>query len=311
MASMTPELYELIIKIVDMRVKELKVTREEFDALRRSVEEGFKKLTEAQRRTEERLEELAKAQARTEEGLERLEAVVEALAKRLDELVAAQHRTEERLEQLARAQAETEDRLGRLEAVVEQLAKAQARTERRLEQLAQAQASTEARLERLARRVEELAAAQARTEAVVEKLANAVDALRVEVGRLAETVGFSLEDIARTVLPGWLYRHLGIEVERLERRFIEIEGREVEVNLYGEGVRRGRRVVVIGEVKSRIYASEVRAFYERVYEPLASRMQAAGVEAVGLLFGYLVHPSARELARRLGLHVVAAYGSSA
>ena len=290
MASMTPELYELIIKIVDMRVKELKVTREEFDALRRSVEEGFKKLTEAQIRTEERLEQLAK---------------------RFDELAEAQRRTEEELRKLAQAQASAEARLGRLEAVVEQLAKAQARTERRLEQLAQAQASTEARLEQLARRIEELAAAQARTEAVVEKLANAVDALRVEVGRLAETVGFSLEDIARTVLPGWLYKHLGIEVERLERRFIEIEGREVEANLYGEGVRRGRRVVVIGEVKSRIYASEVRAFYERVYEPLASRMQAAGVEAVGLLFGYLVHPSARELARRLGLHVVAAYGSSA
>ena len=34
-----------------------------------------------------------------------------------------------------------------------------------------------------------------------------------------------------------------------------------------------------------------------------------GVRVVGVLFGYLVHPSARRRARELGLHVVASYGA--
>nr|MDO8076586.1 hypothetical protein [Candidatus Freyarchaeota archaeon] len=89
MATMTPELYELIIKIVDERVREIRVTREDFDKLTAAVN----KLAEAQRRTEERLEQLAEAQRRTEERLTRLESVVEQLAE-------AQRRTEESLKQL-------------------------------------------------------------------------------------------------------------------------------------------------------------------------------------------------------------------
>jgi len=89
LATMTPELYELIIKIVDERVREIRVTREDFDKLTAAVN----KLAEAQRRTEERLEQLAEAQRRTEERLTRLESVVEQLAE-------AQRRTEESLKQL-------------------------------------------------------------------------------------------------------------------------------------------------------------------------------------------------------------------
>ncbi|MEX2753661.1 MAG: hypothetical protein Q6366_017565, partial [Candidatus Freyarchaeota archaeon] len=62
MTSMTPELYEIIIKIVDEKMKEIKVTREEFDKLTTAVN----KLAEAQTRTEQRL---AEAQTRTEQRL--------------------------------------------------------------------------------------------------------------------------------------------------------------------------------------------------------------------------------------------------
>jgi len=118
-------------------------------------------------------------------------------------------------------------------------------------------------------------------------------------------VGFGLEDIARTVLPGWLYRHLGIEVGELRREFFVIEGREVEANLYGEGMLEGEKVVVIGEVRSRIYESDVDRFYHRVYVHVSRLAEA---RAIGVLFGYLVHPSARR--RELGLHVVTAYEGS-
>ena len=98
--GLTSELYKTIIAIVDERVREIRVTREDFDDLKQVVRE----LAEAQKRTEERLdnlaarvEELAEAQKRTE--------------LRLEELAEAQKRTELRLEELAEAQKKTELKL--------------------------------------------------------------------------------------------------------------------------------------------------------------------------------------------------------
>ncbi|MGC8977611.1 MAG: hypothetical protein ACP5OB_08365, partial [Candidatus Ratteibacteria bacterium] len=67
--ELTKELYEAIITIIDDRVKDIKVTREEFELLRKAVLE----LAEAQKKAEERLARLEEAQIRTEERLTRLE----------------------------------------------------------------------------------------------------------------------------------------------------------------------------------------------------------------------------------------------
>src|SRR5579883_2680234 len=88
------------------------------------------------------------------------------------------------LERLADAQVETQ-------AEIRALAEAQRRTEERLEQLAEAQRRADDRITRL--------------EAAVERLAR-------EVGRLSETIGFSLEDLARDVTPDRLARRHGIQV---------------------------------------------------------------------------------------------------
>ena len=307
----TAELYEFIVRVVEEKVKDIKVTREEFDQLRRTVEKGLAELAK-------RVDELAAAQAETQRQIEKLAAAQVATEKRLDQLVAAQAATERRLEELAKrvdelaaAQAATERRLEELAKRVDQLAAAQAATERRLEELAKrvdelaaAQAATERRLEELAKRVDELAAAQAATQRQVEKLAAAVDALRIQVGRLSETVGFTLEDLAKDLLPYWLRGRLGVEVESLERKIIELEGEEVEVDLYAWGVLGDKKVLVVGEVKSRIYEDDVNAFYRKVVAPLSAKM---GVEIIGILFGFAIHPRAETRARELGMHAVTAY----
>jgi len=116
--GLTSELYHAVTALVDDRMKNIRVVREDFDRL-------------------------VQAQARTEEHLSRLDATVGRLAEaqarteaRLEELAAAQARTEARLEELAAAQARTEERLTRLEATVERLAEAQAKTEEELQKLA-------------------------------------------------------------------------------------------------------------------------------------------------------------------------------
>jgi hypothetical protein len=81
----------------------------------------------------------------------------------------------------------------------------------------------------------------------------------------------------------------------------------VEVNLYGEGTLKGEKVVVVGEAKSRLYGPDVERFYRRVYAPVSKQVAA---RAVGVLIGYLVHPSAKKKAEELGLYILSAYEGS-
>ena len=270
------------------------------------------------------LARLAEAQARAEERLARLEEAVARLEAAVQRLAEAQARTEERVTRLeeavarlAEAQARTEERVtrleeavARLETAVERLAEAQARTEERVTKLeeavarlAEAQARTEERVTKLEEAVTRLADAQARTEERVARVEVSLRELSQQVGSLSDTIGFGLEDIARVVLPGWLSRHEGIEVEELTRTFFEVDGEVVEINLYGVGVRGGEKVVVLGEARSRIYEHDVKEF-DGVAEK-ARRVMPHRVYK--LLFGYWIHPTAQREAAGRGLTLIASY----
>ncbi|MDR7537362.1 MAG: hypothetical protein QN183_13480 [Armatimonadota bacterium] len=233
-----------------------------------------------------------------------LDQRVERLERALVDLAEAQARTERVLTALVEAQARTEARVGRLEeqmerveAALARLAEAQARTEERLDRLAEAQARTEERLDRLAE-------AQARTEARLAETQTALQLLVQQVGRLSDTIGFTLEDLAREVSPAYLARHYGIEVEVLERRVFVIDGEEVEIDFFGVGTQRGEPVAVVGEARSRIYGRDVREAVDRIAR-LQDQLPARGVP---VLFGFVVHPSAREVAGRLDAILITSSG---
>ena len=248
--KITPELYKAIVAIVDERMKEFHIPREDFHELKGIV----KRLAQAQARTEEAVERLAQAQARTEERVGRLEEAVE---------------------RLAQAQARTEERVGRLEEAVERLAQAQARTEEAVERLAQAQARTE----------------------------RAVGNMAKEIGGLSATIGFGLEDICRVVLPGYLERHYNVYVSELNRKFFRVNKTDVEINFYGEGRKNGKKVVILGEAKSRIYEGEVKKFLQQISK-VTPQIEH---EILKVMFGYLIHPTAVELAKKEGVILVASY----
>ncbi|MEM4280932.1 MAG: hypothetical protein QW470_00950 [Candidatus Caldarchaeum sp.] len=128
--------------------------------------------------------------------------------------------------------------------------------------------------------------------------------LAKQVGALSETIGFGLEDIAKVVVPGWLQRHEGIVMaEEFVRRWITVNGEEIEVNLYGEGEKNGRKLVIVGEAKSRIYRREVEAF-----DAWAERVAVSvGGEVYKFMFGYLIHPSAEEEGKKRKITLIASY----
>ena len=176
------------------------------------------------------------------------------------------------------------------------LAEAQARTEERLNQLAEAQARTEERLNQLAENVDKLATAVSNLYKVHRRFA-------AEFYKWRAAYGFSLEDIARVVVPGWLYRHEGIDVD-LRRKYFVINDKEVEVNLYGECVKDGEQIVVLGEVKSRIYGNDVKKFL-KMLEDLKPFVK--GKKVIPLMFGFLIHPTAVKMAENRDIRLIASY----
>ena len=92
-------------------------------------------------------------------------------------------------------------------------------------------------------------------------------------------------------------------MEELQRRFLTADDEEFEVDLYAEGRKDGRPIIILGEVKSRIYAREVKRF-ARTLERLKPGL---GGDAFGLLFAYWIHPSAAIEAKKHDIELIASY----
>lgn len=108
--KITPSIKKEITNIIDARIREAHVTKEDFSELKNIVKDiGIKVgvLAEAQERTETKIEELAEAQKRTETR-------VEELAISQKELTEAQKRTELEIGKLAKGLNETRGEVGGL-----------------------------------------------------------------------------------------------------------------------------------------------------------------------------------------------------
>jgi hypothetical protein len=117
-------------------------------------------------------------------------------------------------------------------------------------------------------------------------------------------LGYGLEDLGHWVLPAYFERTYGISgVERCVRKFIKVDSREIEVNLYAEGRRNGEAIVLLGESKNLIGRAEVKNFAAR----LKVLESALDKPTFRFLFGYWAHPSAEKLAREKGIEVISSY----
>jgi hypothetical protein len=127
--GITAELYRAMVVVIDDRMHEISVTRQDHDELvgrMDRVEASLDRLAAAQARTEQHMEELAAAQARTEQRVNELAAAQARTEQRMNELAAAQARTEQRMNELAAAQARTETQMQNLVKVVTRLDETQA-----------------------------------------------------------------------------------------------------------------------------------------------------------------------------------------
>ncbi len=212
--------------------------------------------------------ELAEAQKRTEQ-------CVGELAEGQKELVEAQKRTEQRVEELAEGQKE--------------LVEAQKRTEQCIEELAESQKKTE-------QCIEELAESQKKTEKSLQQVVKRQDRMGKELGGLSSSFGYFLENEAIRLLPGILKREKGIDIKVMDRRFIVYaDGKDDEINIYGEGLENGKKAYVIGESKSQLGKKDTdrfRKLVRRVSDHLNSEVHP-------LIVTHSVHPSVAAYVRKV------------
>ncbi len=224
------------------------------------------------RELREEIRAIAEAQRRTDQHLQ-------ALAE-------AQRRTEERVEALAEAQRRTEERVGKVEEQLALLAEAQRRTEER---------------------VEALAAAQRRTEEALRELSETVGRLAHDVATLK---GMSLQThyllqadgmfgaIARgiRVLDGPARESLlgpAIEAGRLSPE----EAMAIrQADVLAVGKREGAEVYLVAEVSWAIDQTDVERARDR-----AALLERAGVRALPIVAGQVIHPEVDEVARASGV----------
>ncbi|PMP66621.1 MAG: chordopoxvirus fusion protein, partial [Thermodesulfobacterium geofontis] len=154
-------------------------------------------------------------------------------------------------------------------------------------------------------RLNELAEAQRRTEERLEKLIEEHRKTREQLGGLSHTVGYFIENEAYKHLPKLLKKDFNLEIEdRLIRDYIEVSPNKYEeINIYGKGKIDGKKVVILGEVKTQLKKSDLDTFLKKVY-----RLERLIPEEKFLVcVTHQAHPQVRKYAKEKGIKLYFTY----
>jgi DNA repair exonuclease SbcCD ATPase subunit len=111
---------------------------------------------------------------------------------------------------------------------------------------------------------------------------------RKQVGVLTDNFGYLLEDKAIRTLPKLLKEKYGFEItEPLRRDFIEINGKYIEVNIYGKARKNNEEFIIIGEAKTRITNKAIIGFLEKCNNFEGKQFR--------IMIGYLITPKIKQI----------------
>jgi hypothetical protein len=111
---------------------------------------------------------------------------------------------------------------------------------------------------------------------------------RKQVGVLTDNFGYLLEDRAIRTLPKLLKERYGFEItEPLRRDFIEINGKYIEVNIYGKARKNEEEFIIIVEAKTRITNKAIIGFLEKCNNFEGKQFR--------IMIGYLITPKIKQI----------------
>ncbi len=173
-----------------------------------------------------------------------------------------------------------------LKNVVKELAEAQKRTELRVEELAEAQKRTELC-------VAELVKAQKKIEAEFRDM-------KKQIGGLTADIGYGIEDKIMPYIRDFGKKEFGSDINLVERKnLVYPDGKYDELNIYAEGLKKGKPVFIIGECKAQPGKKDFDRFAktaERVKKILAGDIYA-------FIVGYSFSPEVEIYAREKYPHI--------
>ncbi len=175
-----------------------------------------------------------------------------------------------------------------------------------VKELVKAQRGTEKRLDSLTVKVEELAEAQKQTELEITKLSKGLRQTRQMVGGLSDSVGYGLEDRAIAVMPSLLKEKFGIESDNgFVRKYIILDGKEVELNIFGTGHKADGKWFVVGEAKAKLSKKDVDKFLR-----LLSRLRTSKFveeQVFPIIVTYSTRPATQRYAEEEGINIIWSY----
>ncbi len=122
----------------------------------------------------------------------------------------------------------------------------------------------------------------------VEELAEVQKKTNKDLGGLSNSFGYFLENEAIRFLPGILKKEKGIDIRVMDRRYIVYpDGKDDEINIYGEGLQNGREVYVIGESKSQLGKKDVSKF-QKLVRRVSDHLKS---EVCPVIVTHSAHPS--------------------
>jgi len=232
------------------------------EKLEKTMKEGF----ERQEKENERIWQAIK------EGFERQEKENEKIWQAIKEGFERQEKENQRIWQaIEEMRKSNEEQFKRIWQAIEEDRKS---NEEQFKRIWQAIEKTNERLDKLI--------------LAFEKAEKRNEQTRKQVGVLTDNFGYLLEDRAIRTLPKLLKERYGFEItEPLRRDFIEINGKYIEVNIYGKARKNNEEFIIIGEAKTRITNKAIIGFLEKCNNFEGKQFR--------IMIGYLITPKIKQV----------------
>lgn len=140
--------------------------------------------------------------------------------------------------------------------------------------------------------VADLAGAQKRTEESLNKLIKRVDNIEVQLGGLSMAVGYGIEDKLYPHLKEFITKEYGVRVGKvmLRNNVVYSKGKFDEINLYAEGIKDQKDILVVGECKAQPAKKDIDRFIN-VAKGLKEKFKK---DVYPFVVGYAFNPDVEE-----------------
>ncbi|MCS7204100.1 MAG: hypothetical protein NZ853_00210 [Leptospiraceae bacterium] len=299
LAEVIYESFQYLLKVNDLNeLKELyRQTQFQIQKLTESVNHVSEEQKKSKIETEQALKELTKAvneltenqkilQAKVDENYIKTQNDINELRQAVKELTENQKILQAKVDNNQNETNELKQAVKELSEAVKQLTENQGKMRVELDELKQTVKELTENHKQLRADVDELKKLYYRLEASQKRLEK-------QVGGLSETIGGSLEDFALDLVPELLKQHWNMQIESVERRTFDYNGKTYEIDIFIKGKIQDQNYIVLGEAKSNITINEVIRF-----EKITKRIQKKhkqnfhGYKIRLIFFGFRARPDA-------------------